>query len=297
MDYSLRELKDDSRKIYNRLRWSIGPVATNLDASHLTNADVLREVVEDIEKFGLFKAQVDILKASSLFKLPGDIIRISKAEGDTINETLKLLDALLDNFHDILEVVIPEESESSINIKLPPVNDFNDLSLYARDLHLALTQVLYLEDIAGGLKIESVENGSIWLNVLLYGTASVSLVGSLVWSAAVIYKKILEGKMMAEQLRALKIRGDSMEDVLTAQKESLLQLVQSEADYISSSSFQQNIPENIERIKGSIRLFADLLDKGAEIHPAIGAPEEVANLYPNMKTLPTLESKTKQLSA
>jgi hypothetical protein len=218
-------------------------------------------------------------------------------EASLLDSTLTLLDDVLKNFYLALELNLPAEDPSSINIKLPPVNDFSDLSQYSKDFHLALSQVLYLEEINSSIKIESVENGSIWLNVFVYGSIAIGLVGSLVWSAAVIYKKILEGKIMDEQLRGLKIRTDSMDDVRNAQKESLTQLIQAEAEFINSNAFKKNVPDNIERIKGSIKLLADLLDKGAEVHPAIGAPEEIANLYPNMKSLPTIESKTKLLSA
>ncbi|MCR8561605.1 hypothetical protein KXD93_28380 [Mucilaginibacter sp. BJC16-A38] len=119
---------------------------------------------------------------------------------------------------------------------------------------------------------------------------------TLAAAGAVIYKKILEGRIVEQQLRTLKLRADSLEDVRAAQKESLSQLIQAEAEHLNSITFKRNVPENIERIKNSIELFASLLDKGAEVHPAIGAPENVSNLYPNLKALPTVESKIKQIN-
>lgn len=297
MNYSLRELKEIIKEAWNMLTWDVDPVNTNISLSILKNCNAIRDTIDLVSKTNLFVEQITLLKSSVLFSTPGDEIKITKLQASEINSTLDILDDLLKGFYENLKLVLPDESPNSINIKLPPVNDFNDLSQYAKDFHLALTQVLYLEEINSQVKIESVENGSIWLNVLLEGSIASSIVGGLLWSGAVIYKKILEGRMMAQQLRALTIRTDSMDDVNKAQKESLELLIQSEAELINSENFKDNVPENIERIKTSIKLFANLLDKGAEIHPAIGAPEEVTNLYPNMKSLPTIESKVKQLNA
>lgn len=195
-----------------------------------------------------------------------------------------------------MDETTPAENSNSINIKLPPVKDFDDLANVSKEFHLALTQVLYIDEINGETKIESVDNGSIWINVLV-GAAGLAVVASLVWSAAVVYKKILEGKLLAEQVRSLKIKNDSLEDILKAQKEATSALIQAEAEHIQSEHFQEKIPENLERIKNSIKLFADIIDRGAEIHPAIVAPEQVSNLFPDMKNVVGIESKIKKLQA
>lgn len=42
-------------------------------------------------------------------------------------------------------------------------------------------------------------------------------------------------------------------------------------------------------------MLSNLIDKGAEIHPALNQPESVKNLYPKMDELQTLESKIKRI--
>jgi hypothetical protein len=297
MNHSLRELKNSLSEAYEVLSWEVREHNTNTSVSLIYNANVVRTSVETIEELGLFEALINEIKSSPLFKLSGDTIRMSNAEAIEVNRLLNQLNDLADSLLTFLAQVVINEDPLSINIKLPNVKDFNDLAEHSRNLHLAFTQVIYLDDVNGDLKIESVENGSIWLNVMLYGAITGTVVASLIWSAAVVYKKILETKVLEQQLRGITIRNDSLEDVLQGQKASIANLIQSEAEHVNSTSFKTNEPENIERIKGSIRLFAELLDKGAEVHPAIGAPEQVSNLFPNMKALPTIESKTKQLSA
>jgi len=43
-------------------------------------------------------------------------------------------------------------------------------------------------------------------------------------------------------------------------------------------------------------MLAELINKGAEIHPAWVAPENVANLFPDPTKLVGLESKIKKLT-
>ena len=64
---------------------------------------------------------------------------------------------------------VPEENQYSINIKLPEIKDFDQLSNVSRDIHIALSQVLFNDEINGETKIISVENGSIWINVFVGG--------------------------------------------------------------------------------------------------------------------------------
>ncbi|HXL55998.1 MAG TPA: hypothetical protein VN958_07065, partial [Chitinophagaceae bacterium] len=103
-------------------------------------------------------------------------------------------------------------------------------------------------------------------------------------------------KLLEEQVRGLKVKNDSLEDILSAQKKETQLMVEAEAAYINSEHFKENIPENIERIKNSIAILAELIGKGAEIHPALVAPENVSNLFPDPKNLIGLESKIKRIT-
>jgi hypothetical protein len=62
-----------------------------------------------------------------------------------------------------------------------------------------------------------------------------------------------------------------------------------------NENFDGDNQEQIERLKLSIKLFSDLIDRGAEIHPALNQPESVKNLYPKMNNLQALESQIKKI--
>jgi hypothetical protein len=255
----------------------------------------LREGVGIVSELGLFPKVVDVLKNSIIFATSRDNMPIQNSDSNTIRGNLVQLQALVENLIYVLNQFAPDDDVNSVNIKLPPVKDFDELSKSARDFHIVLSQVLFNDEIKGETRIVSVENGSIWLNVFV-GFTAITVVASLAWAAAVIYKKILEGRLLQEQVRGLKIKNNSLEDIENAQKQMLDMMLQAEAEHIQSEHFKENSPENLERIKNSVSMLAGLIDKGAEIHPAFVAPENVANLFPDIKNVIGLESKIKKLS-
>lgn len=297
MDASLKLIKQQLQNILKRLEWKGENLTNNqgqttMKLSGLTN---IRSVINNIRTLNLFDGVVESLSNSVIYTTANDQMTVQLQEGRDIVANLTLLKTLSTNFLNVLLTTVPEEDINSINIKLPPVNDFDELSKVSREIHLGLTQVIYNDDINGQTKIISVENGSIWFNVFV-GAPAVTVIASLVWASAVIYKKILEGKLLAEQVRGLKVKNDSLEDILKAQKAETDLMIQAEAEHISSEHFQENTPENIERIKNSITTFADLIGKGAEIHPALVAPENVSNLFPDPTKLIGVESKIKRIA-
>lgn len=294
METSLKLIKTQLQNIQTRLNWKSELVSNNT-LFLISNLKELRLIISNLDSMNLFKTATTVLMDSAIFTTSNDTIRVQPSENSIIVNELQILKSLIENFTEVLKSTVPEESTDSINIKLPPINDFDELSKVSREIHLGLTQVIFNEEVGGQTRIISVENGSIWLNVLV-GTTAVTVIASLVWSASVIYKKIQEGKLLEEQVRGLKVKNDSLEDILKAQKAETNLMIQAEAEHVNSEHFKENAPENIEKIKNSISIFADLIGKGAEIHPALVAPENVSNLFPDPTKLIGLESKIKRLA-
>ena len=72
-------------------------------------------------------------------------------------------------------------------------------------------------------------------------------------------------------------------------------MIDAEANSLYNENFKGDNNEQIGRLKLSIKMFSNLIDKGAEIHPALNQPESVKNLYPKMANLKRLESKIKKI--
>lgn len=297
MEKSLKVIKQKLQDNLTHLNWTSDQYNQGGQAFIKVGGLIkVRHVITEIEPLDLFETQVYALKNSIIFTSTNEQMQIQHAEGIAIINHLNNLKQLISNFLTVLTQTIPTEDENSINIKLPEVNDFEELSKVSHDIHVSLTQVIYNKEINGQTKIVSVENGSIWINVFI-GSGAVAVVGSLVWASAVIFKKIQEGKLLEAQVKALNVKNESIQDILKAQKEETKLMIQAEAEFIQSTHFKENAPENIERIKNSIKTLAELIEKGAEIHPALVAPEQVTNLFPDPKNLIGLESKIKKIGS
>ncbi len=265
--------------------------------SDLNELTQLRIGVDALENLGLFETLTSRLTSSAIFTTSNDWMRIQTVEANNIATTVTQLQEVVANFSKTLDKVLPAETEDSLNIKLPPdVRDFGQLAEVAKQIDIALSQIVYLPEVAGSIVIESVENGSIWFNVKV-GAAAVLLLSTVAWSSAVVYKKANEGRLIEEQIRALEIQNASLEDVRNAQKKQLEIVVEGEARYVFDKHFSDSLPENLERVKNSIKIFADLLARGAEVKPALTTPEEVTNLFPDMSKLTGVESRTKLLTS
>src|SRR5205814_4412591 len=72
----------------------------------------------------------------------------------------------------------------------------------------------------------------------------------------------------------LKIKKETLQDVQEAQEKLLKAVVDREAKAVDTEVFQKREPERLERVKHSIRILAELLDKGTRITPALEMPEE-----------------------
>lgn len=261
----------------------------------ISNLINLRKGIELLDNFKLFVEIIDTLKSSVIFKNNDDNVVVTPSDSIHISGEIEVLFILTKNLYRTIIEIMPIEDINSVNIRFPDLDDFDDLSKYSKQFHYALTQVLLLPDIGATTEIKTVSPGSIWVNVLIGSSLGLGVVASLTWAAYVIMKKRQEVKMFEEHYRTLEIKNNGLKDVQEAQKKLIDLAIEAEARYISSEHFKTNEPENIERIKNSVSTLAELLQKGAEIHPSLVAPEQVTNLFPNPTKLIGLESRIKKI--
>ena len=95
----------------------------------------------------------------------------------------------------------------------------------------------------------------------------------------------------------MKIKNESLKEIQEAQKKELDLIIDAEANQLYVENFTtEGNNEQIERLKLSVKLLSEQLDKGAEVHPALNTPEKVSNLFPDMKKLESVESRIKKLT-
>lgn len=289
------EITENIKFKYEELSEQRGNQVTS--TAKFANLINFRKGISSIEKTNLLNVEIEKIKNSGVFSTTSDVLKINVTEGRALkapmDELLKIVSSLNQIFSDLSGTF----RENSVSIKLPDISDFQDLSKVTGTFHTILSQSIINDEIKGQVKIDNVENGSIWLDVYLGSASALTLVGSLAWSAAVVFKKIQEGRIIEEHVRSLKIKNESLKEIKEAQKQAIDLMIDSEANQLYSENFTtEGNNEQVERLKHTIRLLSEQMEKGAEIHPALNTPEKVANLFPDLKHLELVESRIKKLA-
>jgi|HubBroStandDraft_2_1064218.scaffolds.fasta_scaffold291954_1 hypothetical protein len=275
------------------------PTATATQQGTLTqNLDKLRTFVAKCRGIPSVEKYIARIEQNQGFQSIQPSLRLNNdLQADLLSAANELRDYIksLASFLNALGVQSPTEAD--IYVRFETVGDLPAFNAQFATLQLLLEQTILDPKIRGKMEIRSIDKGSIWLHLYVGSIQAVGFVGSLAWSAAVVYKKFQEGRLVEQHVEALKIKNEALKQIQEAQERLLKDVVEAEAKHLEKEIFggEEN-PDRLERIKHAIRLMQELIEKGAEVHPALMAPENVKNLYPDFKKLGSVESKIKQIA-
>lgn len=290
----INDLKKMFSEIISELHFTTEKIQ-NTSNTRFSNLNSFRSAINKLEITDTLPKEIDNVYSSAIYKTNKDYIILNGGEAINLKTQLDNLIVIVRSLYNSFKKIGGKLSMNSISIKLPKITDFEDLSKFSSDFHKVLTQAIVNDKIKGQVRIDSVENGSIWLDVFLGTSTAVTLIGSLTWSAAVVFKKMQEGRIVEQHVKSLQIKNDSIKEIQLKQKESLNLMMQAEAKALFSENFEGSDNEQIERLKLSIKMLSELIEKGAEVHPALNQPENVTNLFPDMRKLNLIESRIKKL--
>jgi hypothetical protein len=263
----------------------------------LTNLINFKGFISIIKAIPIYQSAIETLEASEIFTTTSDTLTVNE---ETQIRILSIATYVSQSAYALLKVseyLIDTLEAEEISIKLANTSDLGVLINDINNINKAITQIILNEKINGRLEIRSLETGSKWINLYLGSILAVSITASVAWSGAVVYKKIQEGKLFSEYARGLAVKNDALQEIAEKQSEALSTLVDEEAKRIQVEFYDDDKDnENFERIKYSIKLFSELIEKGTEVHPALNAPEDVKNLFPDFGKLEFVTSKKKLLS-
>lgn len=258
--------------------------------------------ISGVQNFRIVLLQ--LLKAGFIrkvdFKFYDDIVNTINSDSllcsspGYISDYIVKIGYLVRLLHNWINEYIPEEQdEETVNIKLPQIKNFDILNKVANELRLAFSTIIS-EYKGGKIEIVQFDHGSYWC-VVKVGTALLLFTG-LAWAGAVVAKKTIECRSAYEVYRNASARNEMLEELKRLNKAQIDIVVTQEAKLIQQEHFNKEDHEQLERIKNSILNISELILKGTEIQPAIAAPEDVKNLFPDFSCLPLIESRTKKLT-
>lgn len=290
----LRIMKKIIEDSISKLGYSIQSVPGGI---RIDNYIYAMNTLEELSRFNFLKTEIEAIKLISnvyYSRLPYVVIEQGIFNNfDALMERVKMKCATV---IDAISEVLPKQNENSISIKIPEIRGIDELTKIVKDLDTILSQSLINEYFDAKVEVQNFDTGSNWIEIVVGTGLALNFVAGLAWSAAVIRKKLIEGDLMKQKVRSLEIGNEALNAIEQGLEKEIEILCDSEAkQLLLENNISDPKPEYTQRVKHSIKLLANLISKGAEIHPALNTPEESKNLFPDFAKLPNIQSKIKEL--
>ena len=222
----------------------------------------------------------------------GDSFILEGEQASEFNEAYENLKSEVQIFLDVTKILVPDENQKTISIKLPNDN-FSDfvaiLNFFDQDVRVLITQ----NEKGSEFKINNFDHDPLWITLLLSSNSAVKLMGRIAWAAAVVYKQTHEIRKYENYLNTLDLDIVHIEAVNRAQRAQMTKVVDQEADFLQDVYFNENVEDaeaRLEKIKTTIQVLISYYEMGLEIRPSLYASDEVQALYPDMTRLELVES-------
>lgn len=292
----LRSVKDILEKAKNLLIFSAVERPGNPVTYRINEVLNLHKAIDLLDKSNLFKSQVNELKTLSFYEATTENLIVSKQEYSIIYRIISNLQESIESTIKALSSVIYEDNPDIISIKIPDPKSFKDIVETSQSLDKVFNQTLFHKDINGNYKIVNFDSGSYWIDILISGGAPIlHFIAALAWGGAVVYKKVQEGRLLKEQVTALKLSNGATKEINEKNKIAENAIAQNEAEFIYNNFYKGEDPEQIERIKLALNELAKLYSRGTEIYPSIEASKDIKSEFPDVKAIEKLKSKIKAL--
>ena len=261
----------------------------------LKNLVAFRTLVDAVEEVGPLQEAVATLRRSAIYSTVLDELSMSQGDAREVYQKANEFYYSVIALRSVVSRLAPDEPSESITVRLPEVSDLTAVVNVLGDIEKALSQLVLNAEIAGEVKVSRWETGSLLVLIYLKTLAAVDIVGRALKSAVIVYQEIQRGRLMGQQVKSYKIKNETLQDLHQAQSNLLKELISQEATAIDVASFNERDPERLERIKNSIKLLAELIERGTVIYPALTAPKEQQAVFPDFKQLGTVATAIKQI--
>jgi len=277
--------------------FAIGQIAQNPNMGNVSNLNAFRSRFASFDTIPFFNKEKQIIKSSFLFQTVSDQLNHDRNQLQDLLRTAETIRLGAEALKGALASILPAPDKDTVVVKLPGAKDLEEVVEYLSTFQRALASNVINSKINGQVVVKSWQPGSLWLDIYLGTAAAITLVGGMIWSAAVIRKKQAEVKILEKIVDSMEIKNQMLDGIRKGVDDHIQMVVESEAVNLAAHNFgESENREQIERLKMGIKDLAGLIEKGAEVHPALTAPEDVKNLFPDFTKLELIESKQKLIS-
>lgn len=290
----LIELKKSIDFAYDNYSYDIQETSSS-NTKQFSNMDNVRIVLEELVKVGLVDESDS--NYSFLLSLYSDKVLVDINKHPRILTQMSELKASITLLHNWLEkYVVVEETDTSINIKLP---ELKKLEYFSTIIDLLENSLNEISRIHGGSEIiiERVDHGSIWI-VVAVGTAF-KFITKAIKDAFDIAQKKVELDQAKELLKRTKLENKAIENFSLAQEAAIEVLLDDYSSQITAKDEKDanglSKEERRMRYKKALKELTQLIGSGTEFHPALLASQEVIDSFPKFQNQISLKAPIAEL--
>ena len=316
----LKKIIDEATDDNIQLRFEAESVLSGY-SYHIHEYNTLITLLEALTDQPWLKINTEILEGiTEEYGKTATEVQISQEYFSELSQIVDEINHALPVFYGILEILVDEQDEHIVNIKIPEdsISDLDELSQFNKELQEVFKLIVKHKGLRGDIEFKGFNTGSSWYEILIMG-------GPIVYFALMGVIEIAEGMLQIQKLwyenqeirlsleagkRKQAKEGEAPKPVTDDEvKRHVNIMVEIEIDkqmdkLIAELSELPNGPEEmkISITKGLHKLIA-LIEKGTEIHPSLNPPEFIKQDdeqrfsidYERLKKLLEKEEKTPQI--
>lgn len=257
----------------------------------------------NIENIKIFEKDIKQLKETeAIFFTSEDSISLPKNEANRFVTRLNNLKTKLSTFNEGISSIIPTQSENSISIKLPKINDLKELVDTSAKLDKIFNQLLVNNYDSSEAKLQNFDTGSEWYEILFTSATGLWLFTKVIHAVILIQRESIKNKDLEENVRLKSTTNNAYENILSQMREltkkDINDVKEKEIEEILSKvgTTKEEDNEYYNRVKFAIDETSKFIDKGMQFFPSSTATQEVKDTLPDFtKDLENMLPELKKL--
>lgn len=298
----LVEMKDKLEKLIENLSLEVEEL-DGKERVRITDSHFLSDGILEISKFGFIDSEFNTIKEKF------DVLLLNKDEQIIVhnsyyNNYKNVINRIKDKVSTVikaLENTVSEQEETTISVKLPPYTELKEISTFISDMEKIL-QLILPPNNPSNIKLKSFDVGSNWLDIILSTMEHVQVVADFVNSMVeLVQVTILGSAKTIQELR--KISSNEEEEIIQElEKRMKRRKIEEHVERLISEKLIRTegmSQEAIEEYKSSLikafEMYEPYVVDGAEIQPALNAPEKIEESFPKEEKMKELQNIRNQL--
>lgn len=256
--------------------------------THVTNTKSLSRAIQNIASIGFLEVEIQSFIDLGSSINPISNYQMGKDDTVTFIALIEQIKAKTEAVKSSIEISLPKQSENSITIGLPDYTHFKSVGGATEELSKSLSIICSIENYRSEIKIQNFDSGSLWLEIVVGTSATVSFIGFITKIAFSVVAQYRGLKMQKLSLESMEIEISEKDKLYKGIDEIFNYQVRQALENAIESEDKQIDSEDISKLAKAVAILTPLLEQGATFAPASVQSPEIKAEFPTMEAMKSL---------